>query len=165
MRVSVIVRFLLVFVAAVPSCKSDDPELADAGSDMAVVSSMEDAAVADAAPIEDGASVDAAACLPDLLTTIACGRCGAAVLACIDGKVTTSACMGEKGVCAPGESYVSTNGCQIRVCGKDCEWEPWALKPGAQCFAPRSCDAGPSCPRAGTQQCLSTCKWGPCQCL
>ncbi len=104
-----------------------------------------------------------ASCMPDLAPSVTCGRCGMAMQSCVDGKVSTGACLGEHGECATGQTIYTADKCQIRVCDKNCAWPGWSLAPGAQCAASQSCYAGPDCSRAGVRDCVN-CKLGACRC-
>lgn len=162
---------LLLAVAMAVSCAAENSAPDEVIEDMAVSTPSVDASVSDdAATPPDSAVPDAGVCLPDLAPSVACGRCGAAMVSCVRGNVTTSACMGEHGTCAATDIQTTSDGCLIKHCAKDCSmWGFWELKPPAVCSfntgETGSCNAGPSCPRPGTRKCIAGCKWGPCQCL
>lgn len=157
-------------LVAMMGCAAPDDDVVpdETLGDMSIARPSEDAAAPDAAPPSDSApAADAATCSVDLAATVACGRCGTAAQTCVDGKVVIGTCMGETGACVPGAVERTSDGCQVRTCGKDCRWPGWSLKPGAACAtgSVESCNAGPSCPHAGKRKCLPSCQWAPtCTC-
>lgn len=165
-----------LFALMLFGCKTDGDVLDDAdnAADLASpMSSNEDSGLGEG---EDGgtrsdagpADLFVANCTTDLGGSIECGRCGTAIQQCVGGKVETSACMGEHGICARGEIWVSTDGCRMRPCKDDCSnWGYISLKPPAVCYTtqkPESC-YNPRCAFAeGIRYCVAGCKWGPCEC-
>jgi hypothetical protein len=113
----------------------------------------------------DGGEVADASCVGDMTAVVACGKCGTTMKTCVAGHTMVGACMGETGVCVPGDAVYTPDKCQIRVCGKDCKWPGWTTTPGAQCVVNQQCNAGPECDRVGTRKCIMCKLAAKCECI
>ena len=110
-----------------------------------------------------GACAGEGECSPGDKLSESCGKCGTKTRTCnASCSWVVGACEGE-GVCTPGqkETQACTGGTKERVCGQDCQWNPWGdcVSTGCTEGATQDCYDGP----AGTPG-VGECKMGKKTC-